>query len=256
MSTGDDSAAAPDDSSCPPRPPGPIRRFLVAMAVGLGAYFVFAYLILPFAWHQHEDRHPALLDAERITHTRSGIPGDPINVGLVGSEDDLQRAMLAAKWYPADPITLKSALRIAADVVFRRPYDEAPVSPLYLFGRVEDLAFEQPVGDDPRRRHHVRFWHSKEKDSEGRPLWFGAATMDKHVGLSHDTGQITHHIGPNVDAERDKIINDIKAAGDLASVYWIDDFHKKLSGKNGEGDPWHTDGRLAVGVIAIRSHNP
>jgi hypothetical protein len=26
-----------------------------------------------------------------------------------------------------------------------------------LFGRKEDLAFEQPVGDSPRQRHHVRF---------------------------------------------------------------------------------------------------
>ena len=79
----------------------------------------------------------------------------------------------------------------------------------------------------------------------------GAATLDTHAGLSDTTGQITHHISPDVDAERDKVIDDIKKAGDLSSVYWIDGFHTELKGKNGGGDPWHTDGRLAVGVLAI-----
>jgi len=35
-------------------------------------------------------------------------------------------------------------------------------------------------------------------------------------------------------------------------VQFIDGFHKVTSGKNGGGDPWHTDGRLEVGTI--KSH--
>jgi hypothetical protein len=164
--------------------------------------------------------------------------------------------MNAAKWYPADPITLESSLRIAVGVVFDRPYADAPVSSLYLWGRKEDLAFEQPVGGDPRRRHHVRFWRSAKVDQQGRPLWIGAATFDTHVGLSYTTAQITHHISADVDLDRNKVIEDINRAGDLSAVYWIDGFHKELEGKNGGGDPWHTDGKLAVGVIAIRNHPP
>src|SRR5271168_2343313 len=45
--------------------------------------------------------------------------------------------------------------RIVADSVLRRPDDDAPVSNLFLFGRKQDLAFEQPVGGGPRRRHHL-----------------------------------------------------------------------------------------------------
>jgi hypothetical protein len=157
--------------------------------------------------------------------------------------------MLAAKWYPADPITLASSIRIAGDVVFDRPYNEAPVSNLYLYGRKEDLAFEFPVGSDPDKRHHVRFWKSEKVDEQGRPMWFGAATLDSGVGLSHDTGQITHHISPDVDAERDKIIVDLKSAGALKTVQWIEHFHKVLEGRNGGGDPWRTDGRLAVAEL-------
>jgi len=232
------------------------RHTLHVLLALLATYLVLAYVILPLVWHRHEDRHPALRDAEKITKTSSGIPGDPVNIAFIGSEAALHRAMLAAKWYPADPITLESSLRIAADVVLRRPYADAPVSALYLYGRKQDLAFEQPVGDDPRSRHHVRYWRSSELDKTGNPVWFGAATKDVHVGLSHDTGQITHHIGPDVDAERDKIIADIKAAGYLDRMYWIDEFHVEHSGRNGGGDPWNTDGRLAVGVLENHRNAP
>ena len=60
------------------------------------------------------------------------------------------------------------------------------VSDLYLFGRKQDLAFERPIGDNPRKRHHVRFWHW-DKLEDGRPVWFGSATLDERVGLQlHD----------------------------------------------------------------------
>jgi hypothetical protein len=228
------------------------RRITVSVLAILAGYLLIAYVILPMVWHRYEERHPAIADAPRITTTASGIPGDPINVGLVGSEEEIHRAMLAAGWHPADPITLASSIRIAVDVVFDRSYADAPVSSLYLFGRKEDLAFEQAVGSDPTRRHHVRFWRSDKLDENGEPLWLGSATLDQRVGLSYTTGQITHHISPDVDAERDKVIDDIRRAGDLASSYWVDGFHKELSGTNGGGDPWHTDGRLEVGVIALK----
>ena len=92
-----------------------------------------------------------------------------------------------------------TSLRIAADTVLRRPDDDAPVSNLFLFSRKQDLAFEQPVGDSPRQRHHVRFWRW-DKLYEDRTAWIGAATFDQSVGLSHTTGQVTHHIAPDVDA--------------------------------------------------------
>jgi hypothetical protein len=84
-----------------------------------------------------------LFDAPRVTHTSSGIPGDPVNVALLGPESDVIRALIAAKWHPADPLTFRSSVRIAVDSVFRRPDEDAPVSTLQLFGRKQDLAFEQ-----------------------------------------------------------------------------------------------------------------
>lgn len=221
-------------------------QFLLGGAV---VYLVCAYVIVPLVWRRYEKRHPALDGAPRIAHTATGIPGDPLNVGLVGTEEQIHRALLAAKWFPADPITLESSMRIAGSTVFHRPYEDAPVSSLYLWGRKQDLAFEQPVGEDARRRHHVRFWRSEKLDTNGRPLWLGAVTFDTRVGLSHTTGEITHHISPDVDAERDKLMADLKQADALVDVDWVDGFHVTLTGKNGGGDPYQTDGRLAVGIL-------
>jgi LssY C-terminus len=185
--------------------------------------------------------------AER--HTRR--PGD---LALVGSETDVIRAMTAGKWSPADPITFRSSVRIAVDSVFRRPDADAPVSVLELFGRKQDLAFEQPVGDSPRQRHHVRFWHWDQLH-EGREVWFGSVTFDERVGLSHTTGQVTHHIGPDLDAERDRLMAGLQQAGVTQEVYWVDGF-QQLQGKNGGGDPWHTDGRLGVALLVIPTNKP
>jgi LssY C-terminus len=149
----------------------------------------------------------------RITHTPDGIPGDPINVALLGSEADVIHAMIAAKWDPSDPLTFRSSARIAVDSVFRRPDTNAPASTLELFGRKQDLAFEQPVGDSPPQRHHVRFWN-----------W-------------------------------DRLIAGLQQAGVTEKIFWLDGF-QQLQGKNGGGDPWHTDGRLKVAALAVPLSSP
>ena len=177
------------------------------------------------AW-RHYEHHPALEDSPKTTRTAQGIPGDPLNVGLVGSESDVVHAMLRAGWNPADPITFESSVKIAASVVFRRPDPDAPVSSLYLFGRRQDLAFEKPVGHDVRRRHHVRFWKSPDLGDLRPPLFIGSATFDVRVGFSHDTGQITHHISPDIDAERDGLIADLVGGGP----------REDLPGDRGRGD--------------------
>jgi hypothetical protein len=217
-----------------------------------------AYLIIPFGWERSIHKHPALEDIPTITHTKTGIPGDPVNVALIGTQTEVMSIMVAAKWYPADPLSLKSSLEIARASVLKRPYEAAPVSNLYLFGRKEDLAFEQAVGDSPRHRHHVRFWQTDKLDEDSRAVWVGSAVYDKRVGLSHTTGQVTHHTAADVDAERDYLFQCLGVAGGLAERYVVNDFQKVREGKNGGGDPWHTDGNLLGGVIkpAFSSTNP
>jgi hypothetical protein len=196
--------------------------------------------------------HPALARSPRHTTTARGHQGDAVNVAFIGSEEELHRVLAVAGWYAADPITLETSLRIAADVVLHKPYAHAPVSDLFLWGRRQDVAFEQPVGDSPKQRHHVRFWQAQELDRAGRPLWLGAATFDERVEISRTTGGVTHKISPNIDRERNKLVSDAIRAGTLDGYYWVDQFHRQAQGTNGGGDPYFTDRRLAVGVIDLR----
>src|SRR5262245_50960172 len=136
-------------------------------------YLVGAYVLLPALWRLYADRHPSLEDVPGITHTKSGIPGDPVNVALIGTKADVEQVMKAAGWSSAAPLSVRSDLEIAADSVLKRSDPDAPVSSLYLFGRKEDLAFEQAVGDSPRHRHHVRFWQTDQAGGDGRPRWVG-----------------------------------------------------------------------------------
>jgi hypothetical protein len=207
-----------------------------------------AYLLLPWLWKIYFRHH--FTETPEITRTHDGHPGDPINLAIEGEEEFLIRAMTAAGWYPANPITFASSVRLVKDTVFRKPDDHAPVSNLYLFNRKQDLAFELPVGQSPRQRHHVRFWRRANLQF-GTPVWYGAATFDRSVGLSHTTGQVTHHIGPNVDAERDLIMEGLESAKWTRDYSYESGFHKQCQGRNGGGDPWHTDGRL--GTVTLKA---
>jgi hypothetical protein len=226
-----------------------VRRLIIFGVGALLVYLLVAYLLMPLVWRLYEHRHPSLDDIPTITYTGDGHPGDPLNVSLIGTEAEVIGIMRAAHWDRADPLSLRADVGIAAATVFRRSYEDAPVSSLYLWGRKQDLAFEQPVGHDPKERHHVRFWRSDKIDSDGRPVWVGSVTFDRRVGLSYTTGQVTHHIGADVDAERDRLFHTLEQTGELSEVYFVDDFQKTREGHNGGGDRWVTDGRLEVGVI-------
>jgi LssY C-terminus len=227
-----------------------IRTGLIIAAVLLGGYALLAYVVLPSAWTHYEHQR-GLAGRPMVTHTKQGIPGGPLNVGLVGSHEDVILAMHAAGWFPADPITLRSSLGIIGSVLLHRPDHDAPVSPLFYQGRQEDLAFEKPVGSSADQRHHVRFWKVLEIGQEDRPVWLGSVTFDRGVGISRYTGQVTHHIAPDIDAERDGLIKDIVRAGMVTTRYQVSGIGPTLNGRNGEGDAYYTDGEIWMAVLVV-----
>jgi LssY C-terminus len=226
------------------------RRWLMIFAGLALFYLALAYVVLPALWKHHE-HEPGLAALPMVTRTGAGIPGDALNVGLVGSKDDVLRAMQASGWFPADPITLRTSIEIVGSVVLDRPYHDAPVSPLYYEGKKEQFAFEEPDGRSADKRHHVRFWLALENGTDGRPVWLGSVTFDRGVGLSHDTGQVTHHIAPDIDAERDLLMHDLAAAGMVETFFQISGTGPTLVGRNGEGDRYNTDGEIDVASLVV-----
>ncbi len=229
-----------------------LGRIFLAMFVLLGIYTLLAYFVLP-AWWRHYDHNPKFEETPKTTKTAEGIPGDPLNIGLVGTQTEIVQTMLTAGWYPADPITLKTSIGIVKSVLQKQSYPNAPVSNLYLWGRKQDLAFELPVGNSAKQRHHVRLWQSDSKDADGRPLWLGSATFDRSVGLSHFTGQVTHHIESDVDKERDTFIQNLSGTQQVQSVYQVTGVGITWQGRNGGGDWYYSDGELTVAVLAVNS---
>jgi hypothetical protein len=221
---------------------------ITAASAIVGLYFLIAYIVLPLFW-RHYEHQKGLAGLTMITRTSNGIPGDPINVGLVGSRDNVLCAMNATGWYPADPITLRSSIEIVGSVLLDRPYLQAPVSHLYYDGRRQDLAFEKPVGKSADRRNHVRFWRVLERGQEGRAVWLGSATFDRGVGISHDDAQVTHHIAPDIDAERDLLTDDLKRAHVVQTVYEVTGIGPTVNGRNGGGDRYYTDGDIKISVL-------
>lgn len=211
-------------------------------------YGVMSYLLLPRIHQVFTEVYVPNYFIGR-TRTPDGLLGDPVNLALDGSQEDVHAAMRRAGWTRADEITVGSALRMISSTVLRRGYPEAPVSDLMLFGRRQDFAYQREVGGDARKRHHVRFWRVPEgwRLPGGAAVgWVAAGTYDRRVGLSLFTMQVTHKIDPDTDAERDYIVETLAYADPETGVRVIKGFSTAYHGRNGGGDSISTDGDLPV----------
>lgn len=219
-------------------------RHWIAIAIGTLAatlllWFLLAYAGLPHLWSHHEHRKIGQRDAI-TSYTAQDIPGDPINLRVYGSEAAITAAYRNAGWSRADPVSLRTGAAIGLSVLTGRSYPNAPVSPLFVQDRIQDFAFEKDVGVDADRRHHVRFWRV------GPDQWLAAATFDRGVGLSLFTFQITHHIGADIDAERALSVAVLRRCGAMLEGTESMRLSPGLHHRNGGGDPYVTDGRIAI----------
>jgi LssY C-terminus len=197
--------------------------WIVAVAV---TYGIGAYVILPRAVRVSLK----ILKRERVpryTTTGDGLPGDPVNLVLVGTLQQLRAAFKIAGWSEADRLGLASSWRVVRAFVANSPYPTAPFSTLYLFGRGQDIGFQKAIDNSPRKRHHIRFWAlglaraavtlgtpslwlDAERPAESeRVLWVGAGTRDTGFSLTRLTFQITHATDADTNAERDHIVAEL-----------------------------------------------
>jgi hypothetical protein len=183
------------------------------------------------------------------TRTSDGLLGDPVNLAFLGEGEQIETALREAGWTKADPVTLASSWRIITSTIRRRSYHQAPVSPLFLFGRQQDFAYQQEVDGNPAQRHHVRFWKCPDGwllPGGRRVDWLAAGTFDTSVGLSLFTLQVTHRIDADTDVERDHIVSSIRDADSRVVVDVISDFATGYHARNGGGDSIRTDGDLPI----------
>ncbi|HEY9306513.1 MAG TPA: LssY C-terminal domain-containing protein [Microbacterium sp.] len=222
----------------------------------LAFWLLLAYLVLP---RLHRILTTVYVPEYFIGRTRTsdGLLGDPVNLAFQGSGEQIRAALEAAGWTRAQPVTLGSSWRIVASTISRRSYDEAPVSPLFLFGRQQDFAYQQEVDGNPAQRHHVRFWRCPDDwllPGGRRVEWLAAGTFDTSVGLSLFTLQVTHKIDADTDVERDHIVRTVTDADPRVVVDVIADFATGYHARNGGGDSIRTDGDLPI--VDVRAVEP
>ena len=228
----------------------------LAATYGLAAYVILPYIVrmgLMVLRHQH---------VPSFTITGDGLPGDPVNLALVGTFDELRAAFAKAGWHEADPLTLSSSWGMVRAFILNTPYPKAPFSTLYLFGRGQDIGFQKPIGKSPRKRHHVRFWakclteaetvddvfwHGTNRpDTRERVLWVGAGTKDTGFSLTRLTFQITHATDSDTMAERDFIMAELARNGTIGMVDLYDAGEELASGTVNH---YVTDGIIAVAPL-------
>jgi hypothetical protein len=232
------------------------RHILVALATTVGAIILvegsvmtLTHVVAPLLL-THYEHNPALEAVPKRTRTRRGVEGDPVNVALVGTQAEIAAAFAKAGWSRAESLSRASDYAIARSVLLRRPDSTAPVSSLFLYGRRQDIAYEREVGRSASRRHHVRLWLAEGVTGHGRPVWIGDAAYDLKAGVSHRALVPTHHIEADVDRERDTVLADLAAAGQLSERYDVTGLGPRIDARNAEGDRFDTDGDMDVGVIS------
>ena len=204
------------------------------LAVGV-TYGIAAYVILPRAIRLGLKILQRKL-VPSYTITGDGLPGDPVNLVLVGTLQQLRAAFATLGWSEADRLGAASSWRMIRAFVFNQPYPTAPFSTLYLFGRGQDIGFQKAIDNSPRKRHHIRFWAlsptraqetwgtadfwtttDRPRDND-RVLWVGAGTRDTGLSLTRLTFQITHATDSDTNAERDHIIAELSKSRSIEAV--------------------------------------
>jgi len=242
------------------------QRLPTVLALAL-TYGIAAYIVLPRAVRM-ELKILQRKRVPRFTVTGDGLPGDPVNLVLIGTLQQLRAAFVIAGWSEADRLGVASSWRMICAFVLNSPYPTAPFSTLYLYGRGQDVGFQKAIDNSPRKRHHIRFWALSPARAEAtvgtasfwlntdRPphdahvLWVGAGTKDTGLSLTRLTFQVTHATDSDTNAERDYII------AELRNNRVIQDVNSYRSGQRLPLEPvnhYVTDGDVTVASLAPNS---
>jgi hypothetical protein len=174
--------------------------------------------------------------------------GDPLNLVIVESKQDPIVPFIARDWHLARQLDVVSAIETARAFIFRDEFLTSPVSPLYVFGRKEDVVV-QKARSTINERVHARLWLTPYT-FEGRRVWMGQVSRDIGVRLTDQTWNLTtHKIAPDVDFDRAYLLQDLLMSGFVERYGYVDGVGAappSAPRTNLTGDPYYTDGLRAV----------
>jgi hypothetical protein len=191
----------------------------------------------------------ALMELPCCTTNKSGSrQGDPLNLVIVGGVEDAFAALAERGWRPTEQTWSGSVLEMVSSAVSGEPYLYAPISPLYLYGRPQDIAL-QKARDNIHQRNHLRLWLAPMR-LRGKPVWVGQISRDIGSRMTiYSPYLTTHKIDPDVDEARTALVEDLAYSqhltqmGLIAGVGAADRLKPR---QNLTTDPYYTDGYRAV----------
>jgi hypothetical protein len=185
-----------------------------------------------------------VVSAPMRTYTKNNVLSDPTNLMFLGSQQQLVSAFGESGWIEAGNLGLKSAAMVAQATIRQTGVKNAPVSSLYLQGRLPDLVFQKSL-DTFAKRHHIRIW-KLDSTYQGQEVWVGAATHDIATENSRGYTKWTHRIDPHIDRERDWVETDLLFSGTATGYLDIERPKAPQKLANATGDDISTDGKMTV----------
>lgn len=172
--------------------------------------------------------------------------GDPLNLVFVGKGTNVLATLVHQDWDLTETMRGGTKWRTFVSSVFRSQYRTSPVSPLYVYGRPQDIAL-QKARKTVDERNHLRLWRAPVT-AQGQEVWVGQISRDIGVKLSSKT-LVTHKIDPVVDEARLYITLDVAASQALCSVGYVKGvgYSEATAPRyNYTRDPYYTDGLRVV----------
>lgn len=185
-----------------------------------------------------------------ITRTKDGKASDPVNLLVAGTENQVRHVFGAEGWVEADKLNLWNAIKTIKGTIMDTAYPTSPMSDLYLYNRVEDIALQKNA-TTVRKRDHLRIWQTPIKDRLGRPFWAIAATRDIAVKLAPGDLLPTHEIEPSIDNERQYVVDDFLKSGQVRLRYQLQALPPNFHSVNGGGDEIFSDGKTEILELAV-----
>jgi LssY-like putative type I secretion system component LssY len=182
------------------------------------------------------------------TNSNATRDGDPLNIVVVESKTDPIVPFIARDWHLTRKLDVASMIETARAFVFRNEFLTSPVSPLYVFGRREDVAL-QKARSTINERIHARLWLTPYTFGTRR-VWIGQVSRDIGVRLTAQTWNLTtHKISPDVDFDRGYLLQDLLMSGSVERYGFVDGVgaaNASAPRMNLTGDPYYTDGLRVV----------
>lgn len=173
--------------------------------------------------------------------------GDPLNLVAIGSPEDIFPAFSRRGWHGTEQTRGASVVKTVRSFMFGRAYRYSPVSPLYVFGRSQDVSGQKARGNI-NLRNHLRLWLTPIRFRD-KPVWVGQISRDIGVRFIWDIPPTTHKIDPDTDEARDGLVQDLaysQALARFAYVKGVGPAPRSDPRANLTGDPFFTDGLRVV----------